>query len=174
MNFLDIIIQTDRLRLVPVSMEFVNEMYEELTDEIAKYLSFYPPESLDQEVKFVEKSRKDMKDKDAIVLSVLDKKTGEYLGNVSLNGIKKKAPEMGIWIKKSAHGKRIGREAAIGLKDWAFKNLELDHIFYTMNVENMPSKKIAEALGGKFIKTEERNFPSGKVQLNHFYHVLPE
>lgn len=173
MNFLDIDIQTDRLILIPVDAEYSNQMLEELTEEITRYLSFYPPKSLEEEKDFVEKSRKDMKEGRAIVLSVLDKNTGEYLGNVSLTEIETKTPEMGIWIKKSAHGKKIGKEAAIGLKDWALKNLKLKYILYTMDVKNIPSKKIAESLGGKFIKTEKRAFPSGKSHLDHFYHIMP-
>lgn len=173
MNFLDINIKTDRLELVPVSEKYVNEMYEELTDEIAKHLSFYPPKNLDEELEFIKTSRKDMEDKDSVVLSVLDKKTGEYLGNTSVKGIKKKTPEMGIWMKKGAHGKKLGREAALGLRDWAFKNLELDYILYSLDVENIASKKIAEALGGKLVKTEDREFPSGKIQPSLFYHIFP-
>lgn len=172
MNYLDINIKTERLELVPISPKYANEMYEELTDEIAKYLSFYPPETLDQEMEFIKKSKKDMKNKDSIVLSVLDRKTGEYLGNVSIDKLKKETSEMGIWMKKRAHGKRLGREAALGLRDWIFKNLELDYFLYSMNVENISSQKIAESLGGTLIKTEKRNFPTGKIQKSHFYHVF--
>jgi [ribosomal protein S5]-alanine N-acetyltransferase len=174
MNFLDINIQTDRLSLVPVSLEYANQMLKELTEEITKYLSFYPPKSLEEENEFIEKSRKEMENGESIVLAILDKSNREYLGNVGLTNIKTKTPEMGIWIKKGAHGKKIGREAAVALKEWAFKNLELDYVLYTMDINNIASKKIAESLGGKFIKTEIINFPSGKSHLDHFYHILPE
>lgn len=174
MNFLDINIQTDRLNLIPVVTEYVNQMFEELTEEITKYLSFYPPKTLEEENNFIEKSRKDMEEDRAIILSVLDKVTGEYLGNVSLTETDTKTPEMGIWIKKSAHGKKIGQEATIGLRDWALKNLRFDYILYTMDVENIPSKKIAESLGGKFIKTETRTFPSGKSHTDHFYYIFSQ
>lgn len=174
MSFLDINIQTDRLSLVPVSLEYASQMLKELTEEITKYLSIYPPKSLRQEYDFIEKSRKDMENGVAIVLSILDRNTKEYLGNVSLSEIENKTPEMGIWVKKSSHGKKIGKEAANGLKNWALKNLKFDYILYTMDVGNIPSKKIAESLGGKFIKTETRSFSSGKVNLDHFYHILSE
>lgn len=174
MNSLNINIQTSRLNLVPISLEYANQMFEELTEEITKHLSFYPPKSLKQEYDFIDKSRKDMEEGSAIVLSILDKNTREYLGNVGLTQTDTKTPEMGIWVKKSAHGKKIGTEAAIGLKEWALKNLKFDYIIYTMAVENIPSKKIAESLGGKFIKTETRTFLSGKVNLDHFYHILPK
>lgn len=172
MNLLDINIQTERLSLIPVSLEFAKQMLDELTEEITKYLSFYPPKSLEEENEFIKKSRKEMENGESVVLAIFDKSNKEYFGNIGLTEINKKTPEMGIWLRKSAHGKKIGREAAIGLKDWAFKNLELEYILYAMDVNNIASKKIAESLGGKFIKTEKRTFPSGKVTLDHFYHIF--
>jgi [ribosomal protein S5]-alanine N-acetyltransferase len=170
-NLLQEKIETERLILEPVSLEYANEMFNELTEEIVKFLSFYKPKAVDEEITFINDSIKGMKDGKKLMLVVLDKKTREYLGNAGIENIDTNAPEVGIWIKKKAHGKKIGREAVLGVKKWADRNLIFDYIIYPFHKDNIASRKIAEALGGVYASSGIRSFPSGKQFLADIYHV---
>ena len=60
-----------------------------------------------------------------------------------------------MWVKQSAHGKKIGREAVVALEEWAQHNIDFDYIRYPVSQENIPSRKIAESLGGIVEKDEQ-------------------
>ena len=150
-NLLEEIIETDRLVLVPVSHEYASDMFQELTDKITEYMSFYTPKSIDEEYTFIKSSRIKMDHEVDFVVTILDKKTKEFLGGAGIHGIDTATPELGIWTKKSAHGKRIGREAITGLKEWADKNINYDYLIYPVDKSNIPSRKIAESLAGKVV-----------------------
>jgi [ribosomal protein S5]-alanine N-acetyltransferase len=170
-NLLQEKIETERLVLEPVSLKYANEMLEELTEEIVRFLSFYKPKSVNEEIDFINDSIKGMKNGKKLMLVVLDKATREYLGNTGIENIDTKTPEIGIWIKKSAHGRKIGREAVLGVKKWADTNLVFDYIIYPFHKDNIASRKIAEALGGIYASSGIRSFPSGKQFLADIYHV---
>ena len=84
-----------------------------------------------------------------------------------------KKPELGIWIKKSAHGNGYGKEAMVALKKWADKNLKYDYILYPVAQDNLASRKIPEFLGGKIEHEYDEETQNG-VTL-HFieYRIYP-
>lgn len=146
-------------------------MFNELTDEITKYMAIYSPKSIDEEEDFVNRSLERIKQGTDLTVVILDKNTKEYLGGAGIRHIDTKTPELGIWTKKSAHGKKIGREAVTGLKKWAEDNLNFDYLVYPVHKENVPSRKIAESLGGKVVSEEVKVTPWGKELDEVIYHI---
>jgi len=61
------------------------------------------------------------------------------------------SPELGLWIKESAHGQGFGREVVAALAEWAHKTLGKESFFYPVAVQNTASRRIAEALRGEII-----------------------
>ena len=55
-------------------------------------------------------------------------------------------PHLGIWIKKSAHGKGYGREAIEAVVQWAFHNTEIPALRYDFDRANISSQKLVEPL----------------------------
>jgi len=170
-NLLDQIIETDRLLLIPVSDEYASDMFQELTDEITKYMSFYSPQSLDQEHAFIKNSRLNMEQGVDLVATILDKETKEFLGGGGIHRINTSTPELGIWTKKSAHGKQIGREAVTGLKEWTDENVNYDYLIYPVDKNNIPSRKVAESLKGKVVSEGIKVTPFGKELDEVVYHI---
>ena len=84
-----------------------------------------------------------------------------------------KTPELGIWIKKSAHGHGYGKEAVVALKEWANENIEYEYILYPVVDENYASRRIPEFLGGKIAREYDKESMSGKKW--HFieYRIYP-
>ena len=88
-------------------------------------------------------------------MTILDKQTKEFFGNVGLHRIQERVPELGIRIKQWAFGKKIWREAVAALEARAQQHLDFDYIRYPVDRDNIWSRKIAESLGGIVDKDEQ-------------------
>jgi RimJ/RimL family protein N-acetyltransferase len=89
-----------------------------------------------------------MKEGTNLQLVIKHKDTKEYLGNVGLHHLDQKNPELGIWIKKEAHGCAYGLEAITGVIEWAKQNLDFNYLKYPVDRHNIPSRKIPERNNG--------------------------
>jgi ribosomal-protein-alanine N-acetyltransferase len=101
---LDLVIESERLRLEAVSEAHAETIFREFTAEITEFMGPKPPGVMDETLAFVHRSRERMLRGEDFVAAVLVKETGEYLGGAGLNRIDSDTPELGIWIKKGAHG----------------------------------------------------------------------
>lgn len=147
-NYLDLILESERLVLKPMSLDYVEDAYNEFTPEITRFMAPRSPEKIDETREYYVSSIKKMGEGEKLDFNFFIKDTGEYIGNGGLSDIKTRTPELGVWIKKSAHGHKYGREAMKRLKDWADENLDYDYIKYPVVDENIASRKIPESMGG--------------------------
>lgn len=152
MNLSKVTITTDRLILVPISEDYAQEIFQEFTEEITRYMFPAAPKHIDDTLDFIRSSINKLHSGKELNMVILKKETGEYLGGCGIRDIQSKTPELGIWIKKSAHGNKYGFEAVAGLKQWIDDNLQYDYIRYAVDKKNIPSRKVAEALGGLVAK----------------------
>jgi RimJ/RimL family protein N-acetyltransferase len=160
-------IETERLRLVPVGMKFKEEIFREFQEPVTEFVYTKPPEKVEDTEDFIRKAQQSIREGTDLTMAVLKKDSGEFLGCSGIHDLDKGNPEMGVWTKKSAHGNKYGREAVAGLKQWADKNLEFDHVIFTVAAQNIASRKIAESLGGKVGKEYEKTMQSGRT-----YHMV--
>ena len=152
-----VVIEADRVRLQSITMGLVPEIYKNFTPEITKYMMPASPEKLADVTEFVEASLRGFDRCDDLALAILPRRGHEFYGICGLHARgKPKEPELGIWIKKAAHGNGYGLEAIAALKDWAETNLELDRLLYPVDRRNFPSRRIPERLGGKIVSTAKR------------------
>lgn len=100
-----------------------------------------------------------MKHGEEIALLVVKKDSEEFLGYVSIHQVNSNTPELGIWLKKNAHGCHYSYEALNLLKNWAEHHLHYDYLKYPVDKRNIASLKLAASLGGyiedEYIKTSE-------------------
>ena len=61
------------------------------------------------------------------------------------------SPELGLWIKESAHRQGFGREVVAALVEWGQSTLGKESFIYPVAVENTASRRIAENLHGQII-----------------------
>jgi len=161
-DFTELTIETDRLRLSPISDQFREERFQEFTAEIAEFMYPKPHDTIDGIDEWTTKSRIKMKKGEDYTVMVLRKDTREFLGCGGLHNPHTKHPELGIWIKKLAHGNNYGREAVTALKNWADEHLDYEYITYPVDKRNIASRKIAESLGGKIGKEYRQKNIAGK------------
>ncbi|MBI2436838.1 MAG: GNAT family N-acetyltransferase [Candidatus Magasanikbacteria bacterium] len=148
MNLLETKIETERLLLIPVSLEYKEDMFREFTSEITQFMFPKPAQKVEDAEIFIDGALEKMIAGKDLVCMVLKKNDREYLGNAGLHHIDTTKPELGIWIKKSAHGNKYGREAMEALKKWADEHLDYEYISYPVDKKNIASRKIPESMGG--------------------------
>ena len=149
----EIVIETERQRLVPITQEFAEDILREFTPEITRYMIPLPASSMEDVLAFIENSQKNMQAGYEVVFAATDKTSGEFLGNVGLHGRDKiHTPHLGLWFKKAVHGKGYGGEAIRGVIDWAVTHLNIEVFRYPVDRANIPSRKIPESLGGKIVE----------------------
>ena len=172
-DFLDIAIDTSRLRLVPIEGRHAADIFGTFSAEVTRFMVPKPAADISETEDFVRSCIDALKEKSDIQLAICDKKSGEFLGVCGLH-VRGSChePELGIWVKADAHGHRFGFEAIEGLVGWASTNIDCSRFVYPVSKANIPSRKIAERLGGEVIKEREKQSMSG-VTLEEVVYAIP-
>lgn len=172
MDLTKIEIVQDNIKLRPINIEDKDDIFREFTDAVTTYMLPTAPKSIDETIDFIESSVATMEAGLNIQLCIVDSKTDEFLGCIGLHRIDKSMPEFGIWLKKSAHGKGIGKKSIRILYDFACQNLNHKFYLYPVDERNMPSRRIPESLGGQITghETYER---AGRDPLHAVVYTIP-
>ncbi len=161
--FLNVEISTDRLLLKPISMLYKSDIFVEFTDEVTTYMYPRPAQDIFETESFINDSILGMKKEHHLIFVILKKDSQDFLGCAGIHKINTNHPELGIWLKKSAHGNGYGLETITELKNWAESNLKYRYLVYPVDQENIPSRKIPERLGGTIAREYNKTNLSGKV-----------
>jgi RimJ/RimL family protein N-acetyltransferase len=171
MDLRNVHITTERLRIEPVSSTYSEDVFREFTTEITTYMYPKPHDSIEQQQERLQANLKELEKGTDLNVVVLDKNTGEFLGRCGIHKVDTSVPELGLWIKKSAHGNGYGKEAITALKDWADAHVDADYYVYPVDKRNVGSRKIAESLGGVVKKEYKKTKMSGDILDEVEYHI---
>lgn len=163
-------LKTERLTIQPFSNSFLEEYYKEFTDEITKYQ--YPDSfsNIDMANQIVSEFVKDMEQGNMLELVILTQE-GEFIGSMEAFGITKETPEIGLWLKRSAHGKGYGYEALRGLLDHLNATGKYQYFIYEVDVRNVPSIRLVEKFRFEKSGYEEITTESGKTLKLQTYYI---
>ena len=142
-------IKTNRLTLVPLSMEHLQTAHAYSSDPVlTKYMMFLPVESIGETRKFIEDSQREWQ-KDvpgyyefAVLLD------GVHIGSVSLYF--DTAPdigELGWLLRPEYQGHGYAAEATRAMIDWARDHLGIRHFIAHCDAGNLPSQGVMRRLG---------------------------
>ena len=174
MNLLDTLIETERLRIIPISMDYAQDIFREFTWEITTYMFPKPPDRIEETQQFIYASLQSLQDGKHLQVVVLEKDTEHFLGLAGLHKVHTPTPELGIWMKKSAHGHGYGQETISALIQWAKQNLQYHYLIYPVDERNIPSKKIPESYNGQ-IARKYRIESQSKRELSILeYRIFPD
>jgi len=155
------IVLSAHLRQIPIIEDYAEEIFRSFTEEITPYMYPKAAEKIEDTLAFIRPSMKQNTAGTNLQMVILDKETGEFLGCCGLHNIHTEAPELGIWIKKSAHGHGYGLEAVTAMIGWAREQLKYDHLIYPVDRRNFASRRIPLANGGILKKEYQEVNQSG-------------
>ena len=144
-----IVILSPRLRLSQFQMTDAQEVFGCITPETTKFMPWEPPSWREYVTRCEKRIRVPEPDKFHFVIRRLD--SGECLGMASLEDATSVSPEVGLWLKESAHGQGFGREVVASLVGWGHTCLGKESFIYPVAVQNFASRRIAENLHGEII-----------------------
>ncbi|ABA24774.1 conserved hypothetical protein (plasmid) [Trichormus variabilis ATCC 29413] len=162
-NLEQVSLESKRLILQVISWEYTENVFREFTREITTFMYPKPASSLSETEKIIRDMIIQRENHTDLVLVILKKDNLEFLGICEVGAIDTHTPELGIWLKKSAHSHGFGREAIDILKNWVDKNLEYNYLSYSVDKRNIPSRKIAESIGGKVVREFQQINKSGNL-----------
>jgi len=144
-----IVIQSPRLQLSQFQMADAPEIFACITPAITKFMPWAPP-SWDEYVSRCEKRvQAPEPNQFSFVIRRLDNKV--CLGMCSFEEADAVSPEVGLWLKETAHGQGFGQEVVAALIRWGHTILGKESFIYPVAVQNTASRRIAEKLHGKII-----------------------
>jgi ribosomal-protein-alanine N-acetyltransferase len=170
-SLIDVRLVTERLLLLPIDLKHSQEIFTSFDNQVTRFMLVKPPAAKEGTEHYINQSREKMKQNEALVLMMLNKKLREFIGCISLHHLKEKTPAMGIWIRTAEQNKGYGMEAARSLIKYARGNLEFDHILYQVALENSASRRLVNGLGGKLVKNLEVNISEGNLQMRSEYWI---
>lgn len=169
---MDVRIETTHLIIEPFDFKYLKDYYQEFTEEITKYQ--YPDPFLNQEEasQLVSEFVSEMEQGNMLELVILSKEE-EFLGSMEVFGLKEENSEVGLWLKKDAHGCGYGYEALQGLLSYLKETTKRQTYIYEVDVRNEASIHLVEKFPHKKGKCEELVTESGKKLNLQMYFIEP-
>ena len=153
-------IQTQRLRLVPLSLRYLDSACAyALNPENARLMVYLPNRDRAETEAFIRRAEAEWKKErpEFLEFAVLLEK--EHIGGVTMyfEGDFSRG-ELG-WINRSdRQGNGYAAEAARGLMDWFHKNWKLDRFIAHCDSENAASRRVMEKLGMRLVEIHGGRF----------------
>lgn len=144
-----IVIQSSRLQLSQFQMTDAEEVFGCITPTITRFMRWEPPTWSEYVARCEERLRASNPNILSFVIRRRD--SHECLGMAGLEGSDRPSPELGLWMKESAHGQGFGREVVASLAGWAHKTLGKESFIYPVALQNTASRRIAEGFHGEII-----------------------
>ncbi len=167
-DFTHLILISERVKLIPISMEYAHDMCQHFTPEVTRYMWSSAPKSQEEVNQYIKSQQHQMKLGEEVAMLIVTKEASEFLGHVCIHQAHSQTPELGIWLKSGAHGHHYAYEAVNLLKEWAKQNLKYKYLKYPVEKNNLASLKLAERLGGyvgdEYVKISESGNPLDEVE----------
>jgi RimJ/RimL family protein N-acetyltransferase len=144
-----IVIQSPRLHLSEFQMTDAPEVFGCITPAIARFMPWEPPSWSEYLARCEKRTQAPEPNKFSFVIRRLD--NNECLGMSSFEDADSISPEVGLWLKETAHWQGFGREVVAALVEWGHTTLGKESFIYPVAVQNVPSRRIAESLHGEII-----------------------
>lgn len=163
------VLETQRLILREYTMEDFDSLYEILSDP--ETMQHYPAPFTQEQTRAWITRNLERYAKDGFGLwAVVLKETGKLIGDcgITMQNIDGEIlPEIGYHIHKSLWRRGYGKEAAMAVRDWFFRNTQYDEIYSYMKYTNVGSYSTAIANGMKKVK----EYPDPRNKISYAYSI---
>lgn len=145
---MNIIFESENINYIRPSLDLVPEYLEMVNDieNVAKFIGDRKdPYTEDEERKYIQ----DRMDNNATMFSMLEKKTGKFIGNIEFFNRSIDSSEWGIVITASMQNKGYGKEALLRSVEYGFNELGLSRILLIVFANNPRAIHVYEQCGFK-------------------------
>ena len=166
------IIETERLYLREMVENDYDDLCEILQDKDVMY-SWEHAFSEEETREWLEKQLKRYKEYGFGLWALIEKKTEIFVGQCGLmiqNDIGKEYIEISYLLKQKYWQKGFATEAANACKDYAFKKLNVEKVYSTIRVNNIPSQKVSERIGMKIEKVFIKYYHN--IEMPHYLYSI--
>lgn len=141
----EIIFESDRIDYVKLSEKLVDDYLDMVNDiEVQRFISHERKVySLDGELEWI----KSKLEENAIIFSIIEKQTNEFIGNIEIMKINNNIGEVGIAITRKKQDKHFGQEAIKRLIEYSFNELNLNGLELNVYDFNPRGIKCYEKVG---------------------------
>lgn len=139
----DFYLETDRLRVVSFDYKYLENYYDEFSEEITRYQYPDPYKTLEEASKQVDEFVSEMQQGRMLELIIISKE-GKFIGSMEVFGLDEQNPEVGLWIKKSAHHQGYAYEALSALIQFLNDIGKYKGYIYAVDERNSASLKLVK------------------------------
>lgn len=165
-------ITSARLRLRAFTATDAADSFAESNARVAKFMSWSPSASESEYSAIWQKFLTDMKMGRELFPVIRLTSTNDIIGIAGLHPADGELLETGVWVKESAQRRGYGREAVTALIGWASAVFHPSGFLWPVVDENIPSRRLAESLGGEVIGTQQRQ-KAGDISRTMLLYRLP-
>lgn len=155
-------IKTNRLILRPMDINDLNDIYEySKSPTISQYMYFKRIDDINQMKEYISNciEQYNKKDKDIHSLSIIY--NSKVIGEIALLFFEE-GTELFWIISEKYQNQGFAYEAAVAYIDYIKDNFNLSKISAHCDTRNVPSKKLMEKLGFKYLKEDDRIYPDDR------------
>ena len=143
---MDPVFESSQIRFVEVSELLVKE-YLDMVNDYENVNRFIGGEhktyTEEQERKWVQRKLEEK----ALVFSMLEKKSGDFIGNIELMDVNDSAAELGIAITAAKQNSGYGTEAVLAVTEYGVRQLGLKRVFLRTDPENSRAIHVYQKCG---------------------------
>ena len=165
-------IASDRLVLRAFQSGDVADIFAAIDRTMARFMVWDPPSSLAAFQSTAADWESRMLAGTDLPLVIRLKSDDTLLGMATMQNLDTAEPRIGVWMREGAHGKGFGREAGQVALQWAATTLGFAAVHYPVVAGDIPSRRLAEALGGIKGETNTHRKASG-VELRVMDYRIP-
>lgn len=148
-------INSPRLHLRPFTPEDAGEAFAAITPGLTRYMAFDPPVSEQAFAAVWTTWLPTIADGTDVTFVIRLRTDDAFLGLAGLHRTTDVEPELGIWIAEAMHGHGYGHEAVAAVRALASRRLDRAAFRYPVAEQNLPSRRLAESLGGVPVAREQ-------------------
>lgn len=146
----DLILQTDKVILRPMISEDFNS-FERLTEDKSMWIYFTSDLSDRSELqKWIDTALLDMKNKNRLALTIIEKSSGNPVGSTSFGNISYRDRRIEIgwtWISREFQGKGVNSQIKYLMLKYAFETIDFERVEIRTDVLNLPARKALLRIG---------------------------
>ena len=156
-------LNTEKLHMTPANVDFAEDIFYALNDEITKFLSFPTPKSIDETIEFLQENEDNIRAGKSITFAALRRDNDEFVWNCWIEDITTGRPKLWMRVALEQGWNKFGTDMVRALIRWYFEKYNNDFMIYQVDENNRPSVHIArnkidaECVRGPFEQEQEKD-----------------